>query len=96
MPLPRVVYRDSFTYYMYMMSLTSAFTAGYGVSFTLYIYIIYICVCVCVCVCRPPLWSSGQSSWMQNQRRWVRFLALLDFLSGRGSRTGSTQPSEDK
>jgi hypothetical protein len=26
--------------------------------------------------CRPPLWSSGQSSWLQIQRSQVRFPAL--------------------
>jgi hypothetical protein len=43
---------------------------------------------------RPPLWSSGQSSWLQIQRYRVRSPALLDFLSS-GSGTGSTQPRED-
>jgi hypothetical protein len=28
---------------------------------------------------RPPLWSSGQSSWLQIQRSLVRFPALPDF-----------------
>jgi hypothetical protein len=28
---------------------------------------------------RPPLWSSGQSSWLQIQRSRVRFPALQDF-----------------
>ena len=39
----------------------------------------------------PPLWSSGQSFWLQIQRSWVRFPALPDFLSGSGSGTGYTQ-----
>ena len=43
---------------------------------------------------RPPLWSSGQSFWLQIQRSWVRFPALPDFLSSSGSGTGSTQPRE--
>jgi hypothetical protein len=43
----------------------------------------------------PPLWSSGQSSWLQNQRFRVRFPALPDFLRSIGSGTGSTQPRED-
>ena len=43
---------------------------------------------------RPPLWSSGQSLWLQIQRSRVRFPALPDFLSSSGSRTGSTQPRE--
>ena len=41
-----------------------------------------------------PLWSSGQSFWLQIQRSRVRFPALPDFLSNSGSGTGSTQPRE--
>jgi hypothetical protein len=43
----------------------------------------------------PPLWSSGQSFWLQIQRSWVRCPALPDFLRSSGSGTGSTQPRED-
>jgi hypothetical protein len=43
----------------------------------------------------PPLWSSGQSSWLQIQRSRVRFPALPDFLRSSGSGTGFTQPRED-
>ena len=43
---------------------------------------------------RQPLWSSGQSFWLQIQRSRVRFPALPDFLSSSGSGTGSTQPRE--
>ena len=43
---------------------------------------------------RLPLWSSGQSFWLQIQRSRVRFPALPDFLSSNGSGTGSTQPRE--
>jgi hypothetical protein len=43
----------------------------------------------------PPLWSSGQSSWLQIQRSRVWFPALPDFLRSSGSGTGSTQPRED-
>jgi hypothetical protein len=43
----------------------------------------------------PPLWSSGQSFWLQIHRSRVRFPALPDFLISRGSGTGSTQPRED-
>ena len=39
-----------------------------------------------------PLWSSGQSFWLQIQRSRVRSPALPDFLSSTGSGTGSTQP----
>jgi hypothetical protein len=42
----------------------------------------------------PPLWSSGQSSWLQIQRSWVQFPPLPDFLRSSGSGTGSTQPGE--
>jgi hypothetical protein len=41
-----------------------------------------------------PLWSSGQSVWLQIQRSRVRSPALPDFLSSSGSGTGSTQPRE--
>ena len=52
-------------------------------------------ICVRHCLLRgPPLWSGGQSFWLQIQRSWVRFLALPDFLSGSGSGTGYTQPRE--
>jgi hypothetical protein len=40
----------------------------------------------------PPLWSSGQNSWLLTQRSRVRFPSLPDFLSSSGSGTGSTQP----
>jgi hypothetical protein len=46
------------------------------------------------CLLRPPLWSSGQSSWLQIQRSRIRFRALPDFLRSSGSGTGSTQPRE--
>jgi hypothetical protein len=42
-----------------------------------------------------PLWSSGQSFWLQIQRYRVRLPGLPDFLRSRGPGTGSTQPSED-
>jgi len=44
----------------------------------------------------PPLWSSGQSFWLEIQRSRVRSPALPDFLSSSGSGTGSTQPREVK
>ena len=48
----------------------------------------------------PPVWSSGQSFWLQIQRSRVRSPvrspALPDFLSSTGSGTGSTQPREVK
>jgi hypothetical protein len=42
-----------------------------------------------------PLWSSGQSFWLQIHRSWVRFPGPLDFLRSSGSGTGSTQHRED-
>jgi hypothetical protein len=42
----------------------------------------------------PPLWSSGQSSWLQIQSSEFDFPALSDFLRISGSGTGSTQPRE--
>jgi hypothetical protein len=44
---------------------------------------------------KPPLWSSGQSFWLQVQGSRVRFQALPDYLRSSGSGTGSTQPRED-
>jgi hypothetical protein len=43
----------------------------------------------------PPLWSSGQSSWLQIPRSRVRFPALPDFPRNSGCGTVSTQPRED-
>jgi hypothetical protein len=44
--------------------------------------------------CRP-LWSSGQSFWLQIPRPRVRFPALPDFLRSSGSGTGSTLLRKD-
>jgi hypothetical protein len=41
-------------------------------------------------VTRPPLWSSGHTSWLLTQRSRVRFPALRNFLNSIGSGTGST------
>jgi hypothetical protein len=43
---------------------------------------------------RPPLWSSGQSSWLQIQRSGVRIPEIPDFLRSSGSGTVSTEPLE--
>ena len=51
-------------------------------------------ICTVFWLERPPLWSSGQSFWLQIQRSRVRFPALPDFLSSSGSGTGTTQPRE--
>jgi len=50
----------------------------------------------CSVIFRPPLWSRGQSFWLQIQRSRVRSPALPDFLSSSGSETGSTQPREPR
>ena len=55
------------------------------------IYFIYLII---YSTTGPPLWSSGQSFWLQIQSSRVRFPALTDFLSSSGSGTGSTQPRE--
>ena len=55
---------------------------------------IYIYIYIYIYMSWPPLWSSGQSYWLQIQRSRVRFPALPDFLSSSGSGTGSTQPRE--
>jgi hypothetical protein len=41
---------------------------------------------------RPPLWSSGQISWLQAQRSRIRLPELPDFLRSSGYETGCTQP----
>jgi hypothetical protein len=51
-------------------------------------------VCNSITSAGPPLWSSGQSFWLQIQRSRVRFPPLPDFLTSRGSGTGSTQPRD--
>jgi hypothetical protein len=50
---------------------------------------------LCLPVHTPPLWSSGQSSWLQIQRSRLRFRALPDFLRNSRSVTGSTQHLEN-
>jgi hypothetical protein len=42
-----------------------------------------------------PLWSNGQSVWLEIQRVRVRFPELPDFPRSSGSRTGSSQPHDD-
>jgi hypothetical protein len=51
--------------------------------------------CLFVNYILSPLWSSGQSSWLQIQGSRFRFPALPDFLRNSGSGTGSTQPRQD-
>ena len=57
-------------------------------------YVFFVFLLLYVLFVGPPLWSSGQSFWLQIQRSRVRFPALPDFLSSSGSGTGSTQPRE--
>ena len=52
--------------------------------------------CLVITCTRPPLWSSGQSFWLEIQRSRVLFPALPDFLCCSGSGTGPTQPREVK
>jgi hypothetical protein len=42
-------------------------------------YLIPLYVTPLMPIYTPPLWSSGQSSWMQTQKSRVRFPALPDF-----------------
>ena len=56
--------------------------------------VLHIQISISLFFLRLPLWSSGQSFWLQIQRSRVRFPALPDFLSSSGSGTGSTQPRE--
>jgi hypothetical protein len=44
----------------------------------------------CSALLWAPLWTSGQSSWLQIERSQVRYLAIPDFLRNSGSGTGST------
>jgi hypothetical protein len=46
------------------------------------------------CVDGPPLWFSGQSSWLQIQRSLLQFLALPEFVRSSGSGKRYTQPRE--
>jgi hypothetical protein len=43
---------------------------------------------------RPPLWSGGQTLWLQGQRSRVQLPVVQDFLRNSGSGTASTQPRE--
>jgi hypothetical protein len=45
------------------------------------------------CIYGPPLWSGGQSSWLQIQKSGFEFPALPDFLRSSGSGTVSTHSS---
>ena len=63
----------------------------------MYIKYIYISILIVfIYTLWPPLWSSGQSFWLQIQWSRVRSPALPDFLSSSGSWTGSTQPREPR
>ena len=75
-------------YRFVVAALGNIFPFAFSLSFGFFSYFIVLCIL------GPPLWSSGQSFWLQIQRSRVRFPALPDFLSGSGSGTGYTQPRE--
>jgi hypothetical protein len=52
-----------------------------------------IVFCLCQCKIWPPLWSSGQSSWLQNRRPGFDSRHYQE-KKGSGFGTGSTQPRE--
>jgi hypothetical protein len=59
----------------------------------IYIHMVYVVVLLYVSlIVGPPLWSGGQSSWLQSQSSRVRFPSLPDFLKSSGSGTVSTRP----
>jgi hypothetical protein len=60
----------------------------------LYICLLHILFNDTVMTAWPPLWSSGQSSWLQIRRSRVRFPMLPDFLRSSESGTVSTEPRE--
>ena len=85
------------TYYQYISSTSTCFgrIQAYHQEVKPYVYNnLYLLFFFddCLLSWGPPLWSSGQSFWLQIQRSRVRFPALPDFLSSSGSGTGSTQP----
>jgi ribosomal protein L37E len=56
-------------------------------------YFVFTIICMCIWVGRPPLWSSGQSSWLQIRRPGFDSWHYQKKKSS-GSGTGSTQPCE--
>jgi hypothetical protein len=62
--------------------------------YTFNAYYVLFTICHVYEVDRPPLWSSGHSSWLQIQKSRILFPAIPDFLGSSGSGTGSTQPRE--
>jgi hypothetical protein len=89
-------YRDSFTltFYLFLSVRQTIPTA-----LSLFCRTITAGLCflrLCSSKGRPPLWSSGQSSWQKIQRSRVWLPALPDFLRSGGSGTGCTQPREYK
>jgi len=89
-----------FTFHMHCISIVrSLYLKIFSASFLIIflspgIIIIIIIIIIITIISWPPLWSSGQSFWLQIQRSRVRFPALPYFLSSSGSGTGSTQPRE--
>ena len=87
---PSVSFLLHILFYIVLLNLITQIWLGEGYDFEIYdmIYDTWYDVIW------PPLWSSGQSFWLQIQRSRVRSPALPNFLSSSGSGTGSTQPRE--
>jgi hypothetical protein len=56
------------------------------------VFFLFVCILLCLSRGGPPLWSSGQSSWLQIRRFRARFPGTTKKSSGSGM--GSTQPRE--
>ena len=80
------------------MSLTTLVCVEqmHAVFVEIYCLVISSSYMLCYAMLLLPLWSSGQSFWLQIQRSRVRSPALPDLLSSSGSGTGSTRPREVK
>ena len=87
----------SLQYFLYIFSYLGVYSLTWVFTLLLrcfyLLYMLYSNLSRVYC-CWPPLWSSGQSFWLQIQRSRVRSPALPDFLNSSESGTGSTQPRE--
>jgi hypothetical protein len=70
---------------------TKASTYGIRLLFLRTPHVVPLQLSTNIAIGRPPLWSSGQSSWLLTQGSPLTILALPDFLSSSESGTGSTQ-----
>jgi hypothetical protein len=70
-------------YYSIFLFLTAVFVCSMSFYFLFFFY-------VRISLLRPPLWSSGQSSWIQTQGSRARFPALPKSLNSSESGTGFT------